>query len=60
MLLKGLALEGGDETPGKQVQVQQERLKLESKKDLHISSSALSSGVKRRLPSLLLTHALNE
>ena len=57
-LLKGLALEGGDGNPGKQVQVQQEGLKLESKKDVHASASALSNGIKGRFPSPISTHAL--
>lgn len=53
----GLGYEGGVGTPGKRLQVQQEGLKLESKKDLHTSSSALSKG---RLPISLLNHALSE
>lgn len=51
------AAEGRVGTPGERVQVQQEGFKLESKKDLHTSSSALSKG---RFPSSLLTHALTE
>lgn len=57
-LLKGLALQGRDGNPGKQVQVQQEGLELERKKDLHTSSPALPKGIEGRCASSRLTHAL--